>query len=46
MEKFDLNEFAYPYKRVTGKYGHLMMIKEKEKVDCLFDMISMFILTG
>lgn len=46
LSKHDMNEFYYPYKRVSGKYQHLTQIKDKETVESLFDMISMFIMCG
>jgi len=46
MALYDLNEFHYPYKRVSGNYSYLERIRDKDTLDSVFDMIAMFILTG
>jgi hypothetical protein len=46
MEGFDVGEFHYPYKKVSGNYAYLSEIKDKETLSMLFDMIAMFLLSG
>jgi hypothetical protein len=47
MGKYDMNEFQYPYKRVSGNYTHLIeMSNEKDISESMYDMISMFIMCG
>lgn len=46
LEKYDMNEFFYPYKRVSGNYTHLKQDVTKEVAESMYDMISMFIMCG
>ena len=46
MALYDLNEFQYPYKKVSGNYSYLERIQDKDTLESVFDMISMFILSG
>ena len=46
MEKYDLGEFLFPYKKVRGVYDYLNKLESEDDLLSLFDMITTFIFVG
>ena len=43
MQKYDLNEFLYPYNKVKGDYKYLNAVNDEEGLSALFDLTVTFL---